>query len=156
MSRISWRVIAVVMGILALAGCGQSPQPPPSPPPTATSNDPVHIRTNATSYQVGDTITVMLSNQSSQTIYFLNHQTNCTVVSVQLQTDSGWTPLNNCAAGGISSWQTLKAGESLTVMLKTSSDSRWTAGIYRAVLNYHPSSQTGPMKVTFSATFQLT
>jgi hypothetical protein len=49
----------------------------------ATRTGLVMLHTNAQYYRKDDTISVPLSNQSDQTIYFPDHLTNCTVVLLQ-------------------------------------------------------------------------
>src|SRR5258708_454884 len=50
---------------------------------SAVRTGPVTLYVGAQFYRTGDTISVTLSNQSNQTIYFPDHLTNCTVILLQ-------------------------------------------------------------------------
>lgn len=121
----------------------------------AGSTGPVTLGIGAASYQTTSTITVTLSNHSTQTIYFPDHLTNCTVVLLQRQVNGNWEAVNKCALAILTRWHSLAPGQSLTVNLAPSPSRPWTAGIYRATLSYRTSSRSGPQTTIYSPGFQV-
>src|SRR5947209_2313351 len=78
-------------------------------PPAATSSSTHAVKTgsvtlhaDASFYRTSDSISVTLSNQSNQTIYFPDHLTNCTVILLQgqkvkpLAGENGQAGINPC------------------------------------------------------------
>ena len=93
----------------------------------------VKLTLDGASYQVGDPISVTLSNQSTQAIDFPDHLTECSVIQLQCQENGNWNEVNSCFKGIPTRTITLEAGRDLTVKLVSSSAS---AGLYRAALTY--------------------
>ena len=161
-----WLLLMGIMLIPALlAGCGQpsstgggthaTPTPTNTPLPTATTG-PVTLRVGATSYHTTDTISVTLSNQSTQAIYFPDHLTNCTVIQLQHQVNEHWENVNACLLMTPTRLHKLDAGESLTVALVSSASRPWVAGLSRATLRYSTSPTFGGLTTTIaSAGFQV-
>ena len=164
------------MTVLAfLAGCGPNtsngatglPTTTTVPSTTATSTStqavrmgPVTLHTDAPFYRTGDTISVTLSNQSSQTIYFPDHLTNCTVILLQRQKvqpladENGQAGINPCRLGIATRIHSLGAGQRLVVSLVAPSNG-WLTGIYRATLSYRTSLNAGPEMTIYSAAFTV-
>lgn len=146
-------IVGTIIALALLAGCkpnSTNGSPPPSEPtptattnpsPTATtkssptpSNGLVTLHVAATAYQTSDTISVTLSNQSTQTIYFPDHLTNCTVILLQhQQVDGNWQAVNPCRLATPTRLHTLDAGKSLEVTLLSK---QWLSGLYHATLGY--------------------
>ncbi len=167
----------LIMGLMLipalLAGCGQqsstgggtnatptpthvpSPAVTKTPFPTATPG-PVTLRVGATSYHPTDTISVTLSNQSTQAIYFPDHLTNCTVIQLQRRVYGNWENVNACLLMTPTRLHKLDAGKSLTVALVSSAARPWAVGLYHATLRYS-TAQTfgGPTTTIDSAGFQV-
>ncbi len=167
----------VISGVLAalglLAGCGQNfpagaanPSPAPtsfssSPTAGATSTvagGPITMRTDALLYQPGDPIVVTLSNGSKQTIYFPDHQTNCTVILLQrlnvqpLAEGGKTTAINPCRLGMPTSIHSLGPGQRQVVTL-VAPKGGWPVGRYLATLNYWLSPSVGPVMSLSSPAF---
>jgi hypothetical protein len=159
----------LIMGLMMipalLAGCGQqsstgggtnaTPTPTKTPLPTATTG-PVTLRVGATSYHTTETISVTLSNQSTQAIYFLDHLTNCTVIQLQRQVNEHWENVHACLLMTSTRLHKLDAGKRLMVALVSSAARPWAVGLSRATLRYG-TSQTfgGPTTTIYSAGFQV-
>jgi hypothetical protein len=175
--------LLIVFGIVAfltlLTGCGPAtstgqsghplatttPSPGAEPSPGATSTPtgtvsagPVTLHVDASSYQVYDTISVTLSNQSNQTIYFPDHLTDCSVILLQQlegqspTSGSGPSSVSPCRAEMVTRMHTLAPRQSLSVSLVAPSNG-WSPGLYRAALSY-----TIPLKGTttiYSGTFPV-
>src|SRR5215470_10732801 len=111
-----------------LAGCGQqrstgggthaTPTPTPVPSPAVIKTPlprawtgAVNLRVGATSYHPTATISVTLSNQRTQTIYFPDHLTNCTVIQLQRQVDGNWENVHACLLLTLTRLHRLDAGQ---------------------------------------------
>ncbi len=71
---------------------------------SAVRTGPVTLHVGAQFYRTGDTISVTLSNQSNQTIYFPDHLTNCTVILLQRQKVQSVVAANGQAVSGSRKW----------------------------------------------------
>jgi hypothetical protein len=162
--------------ILALlAGCGPNTSDGATSLPTTTTGPsttatrastqavrtgPVTLHADAPFYRTGDTISVTLSNQSSQTIYFPDHLTNCTVILLQRQKvqplagENGQAGINPCRLGIATRIHSLDAGQRLVVRLVAPFNG-WLTGLYRATLSYRMSLNAGPATTTYSAAFTV-
>ncbi len=167
-------VIFSTLTVLALlAGCGSetaanrtdlsssTPEPSPTTGGTSTAGTgPVTLRVDANYYQKGDTITVTLSNQSNQTIYFPDHLTNCTVIILQLPKvqpkagDGVQGIVNPCRLAIATRIHSLGTGHHLDVRL-VAPPGGWTPGIYHASLTYRTSPDAGPSTTISSAAFTV-
>ena len=159
----------LIMGIMLipalLAGCGEyrstgsgtnaTPAPTNTPFPTATTG-PVTLRVGAMSYHPTETISVTLSNQSTQAISFLDHLTNCTVIQLQRQVHGNWENVHACLLLTPTRLHRLDASKRLPVALVSSAARRWAVGLYHATLRYS-TTQTfgGPTTTIDSAGFQV-
>jgi hypothetical protein len=130
-------------------------------PPTVTT-EPSHpagtgfvtLRTDALSYRGSDAISVTLSNQRLQTIQFLDHLTNCTVVLLQREVNGSWESLNLCKLMIVTRIHTLDPGQSLTIKLVAPAN-HWLPGIYRVSLSYDASRDSSYTITIYSAIFQV-
>jgi hypothetical protein len=127
-----------------------------SVPPT----NAITLTTDHASYTTSATIIVTLINGRSTSIFAFDHQTSCTILTLQRQTASGWQPVGGCAQGRMTVQVEIKAGANMKITLSPSAGqihpAPWPAGTYRAVLNYSLQKQemaTGSMAV--SPTFSL-
>jgi hypothetical protein len=169
--------VLLIMGLMLipalLAGCGQqsssgggtnatptlTPVPSPAvtkPPfPTATTGV-VSLRVGAMSYYPTETISVTLSNQSTQAIYFPDHLTNCTVIQLQRQVHGTWKDVNACLLLTPTRLHRLDASKSLTVALVSRAARPWAVGLYHATLRYNTAQPFGVLTMTIdSARFQI-
>lgn len=152
-----WKVTAVGMlvvtllagcapvGLGALGGLGTA-----EPLPTATSG-PVTLRTAATSYHIGDTVTVTLSNATSGAIHFQNMRSYCTDLLVQQRDDSEWKGVGPCPLRGVTILHQLEPGRSQSFTIRPE-----TAGVYRIELDYFTALDGTPPTTIYSAGFQMT
>jgi hypothetical protein len=176
-------IFSALTAMALLAGCGSNttanqtglststPEPSSSatakPSPTTSGNStaaastgPVTLQTDARYYQKDDTITVTLSNQSNQTIYFPDHLTNCTVILLQrlkvqpLAGDDVQGIFDPCRLATATLIHSLGAGQRLVVRLVASS-SGWAPGFYRATLSYRTSLDAGPSTSISSVVFTV-
>lgn len=163
-------MVSMLLMLAICAGCGPnfsssatgSPTTPTTstpPSPTATSTrggttGPITLHTTAAFYQVGDTITVNVNNRSSQTIYFPDHLTDCTVILLQREkvqpqaSGTGQDGINLCELAIVTRIHSLGPGGSLAVKLVAPRNG-WLVGLYHATLSYRISSTAGsPVTIT--------
>jgi hypothetical protein len=157
-----WRSAAIALGLLGcllLAACGVTPAPGlggqssanTTPAPTGTPATPAAADTQLPSgsvvltvasgeYTRSSTIIVTLTNRSSGSIFAYDHQTSCTILSLQRQTSGGGQTVGACALGILTRQIEIRAGETMKIALApgagTIRAAPWPAGTYHAVLRY--------------------
>ena len=155
-----WLLIMGLMLIPALlASCGQQRSTAGgtnATPVLRAWTGAVSLRVGATSYHPTETISVTLSHQSTQAIYFLDHLTNCTVIQLQRRVDGNWENVNMCLLLTAMRLHKLDAGKRLTVALVSSAARPWAVGLYHTTLRYRSSRPFGgPTTSIASAGFQV-
>jgi hypothetical protein len=113
-------------------------------------------------YPTTGVITTSIFNGSTVPIYVANHQTSCTIVSLQMLDNSGWTTVRTCRLMTVTGIIKIAAGATTMVQLMASagqiSSTPWLAGTYRAKLSYGTSPMTtGPAfsSTVYSAEFTV-
>jgi outer membrane lipopolysaccharide assembly protein LptE/RlpB len=116
----------------------------------------VTVRVSASGYHVHDTIMVTISNNTSQTISFADHQSNCTIVLLQHQNAANWGQVNLCKLMTLTRFLSLKAGQSTTATLHASGTD-WQTGTYRVAFSYvmGADGHQGSTGVVYSPIFQV-
>ena len=140
-------------GVTPTTGSGPTSHPtqPPAQPPTGA----VILQVGAASYPPGSVVHVTIKNQSNQAINFADHQTNCTVLTVQRQVGDSWQKMAPCRLEILTRLHTLNAGASMDVSINTAGP--WPAGVYRARLDFRAGSDTVPggAGTVYSSEFSL-
>ncbi|HEU4784631.1 MAG TPA: hypothetical protein VFS83_14915 [Ktedonobacterales bacterium] len=160
LARVGW--IVPVALVLTLAACGvtttggQQPGGATSSPPTATATSTatpgrtpvssvlptsaITLTTDHASYTASATIIVTLINHRSTSIFTFDHQTSCTILTLQRQTTSGWQTVGGCSLGRMTAQVEIQAGATMKITIAPTAGqihpTPWAAGTYRAVLNY--------------------
>lgn len=173
-------IFGALMCLALLAGCGSNTvtnqnglststpdhsssavvKPSPTNATSVARTGPVTLYTDASNYRTSDTITVTLSNQSNQTIYFPDHLTNCTVILLQRPKfqpragDDVQGIVNPCRLAIVTRIHSLGAGQRLDVRL-VASPGGWAPGIYHASLTYRTSLDAGPSTTISSTAFTV-
>jgi hypothetical protein len=96
------------------------------------SSDRVSVTTDKSEYEVGETIVGKVANGNDQTIVTWDHQSNCTIVTVEKQEASGWVPVAPCPL--LSPVLPVKIGPRMEVLVKLlagSFNNRFEPGTYR-------------------------
>jgi hypothetical protein len=144
--------LGAIAALILLVGCSSMGGASESLPPGTAG--PVTLSVDSTSHSTSDTIVVTLNNQSKQTIYYFDHQTNCTVIQLQQQVNGKWETMSNCGLGRVSVLHQLNAGQQMTVTLDAP-HGHWPTGTYRAALSYSTSKQSRPTTFIYSEGFQI-
>lgn len=163
-----------VSGVALLAGCGRtanvsgssgSPQAgttaPATPSPAGSqSGGPVTLTLDRQRYTAGATITVMIHNGLSATIWAADHQTSCTVVTAERLAGGQWQAVAGCRLMTPTRLVPLPAGSATEQLLHvqgTPLGGMWQAGTYRVALTYSAGDELtgGRGGVAYSAQFTL-
>lgn len=153
-----WRGIGLGLPlalVLALAACGVSttgmqPGGGTNGTPTATSGgtpmssvpptNAIGLSSDKSSYMPSSTINVTLINRRSTSVFAFDHQTACTILTLQRQTTGGWQSVGGCALGRATQLVEIKAGATMQIALAPGAGqlkpSPWPAGTYRVVFAY--------------------
>ncbi len=168
--------------VLLLAACGvttgatnatQTPggaQASPSASPSATASaaatltlqpGTVAIALDQSHYTTSDTINATILNGLDHTIYAADHHTDCTVLVVEQQSDSGWQSVGRCLLATVTRLVPFAASSQTAVQLAIGQAGNggvtWGAGTYRISLSYVNSDLATPDSgsTVYSATFTL-
>ncbi|HEU5439233.1 MAG TPA: hypothetical protein VFU88_08070 [Ktedonobacterales bacterium] len=167
----------VLAGMLAalviLAGCGVTgagagtgtststttplASPTASPVPTGPTilQGLVTVTLGKTRYATGENITVYINNGQSQSIWVANHQTSCSLVTLELQSGSVWREIAPCQLKTPTGLIEIKPGTSNTQhVLAPGRPAAWPTGTYRVRLTY-ALQRLGPSTTTYSGTFTV-
>jgi hypothetical protein len=131
------------------------PSPPPAPQPI---HGTVTLAVNAVPLSAHDAITFTLKNETNQAIFFADHQSECTVILLQMvpgsQDNGQWQTLAPCKVLTMTRLHMLAAGQSLTITFMPPSR-QWTPGLYRGVLSYTATETDVQRKTIFSNSFKV-
>lgn len=178
------RLSFVVAALLALGACGVSgagtvAQSTPSttviisPAPSATATSASAASTGAVivivdqqHYGTKDTIVVRVTNGLSNNIYAGNHQTDCTIVTLEMSSGGAWQPTGACRTEIATIFLPVRAGTTSTFDLAPNGgqfkSSGWITGTYHVALRYtlsNPesgnSAPPSSFETVYSATFSI-
>jgi hypothetical protein len=144
-------VLASLALCLLLAACGQTTGSDSAP----GSSGPIHVSVGSSTFHRSDAISVTIANQGSNDIYAADHQSQCTIVQVQMRSGTVWQTIDKCAVMTPTRMHLVGHGTSQTVTL-AAPHGGWPAGGYRAALFYSQNaSPSGSMSLAYSAEFQV-
>lgn len=142
--------------------------PTPGGPATATPIPPggtmtpgaVTLALSATSYTAGQPIVVTIHNGLNTTIMTADHKTNCSMVTLQMQTANGWVDLAPCKLMIATRLVELAAQSATPIALGSGTQAataNWGAGTYRVMFTYGTTPQNAPVGagIIYSATFTI-
>lgn len=131
----------------------------------SASTGPVTVTVDQQHYGTKDTVVVRVTNGLSTNIYAQNHETACTIVTLEMSAGGTWQPAGECREGILTTFIPVRAGTSATFDLIPGGgqlkSGAWTAGTYRVVLHYTASNPDGSaappssFNSAYSATFTI-
>lgn len=180
----------ILAGILAIAGCGlttssaigrngtssagertvqqsQPSQPSPSPTLSASgvSQNPatqgqVTVTMNKAHYTTTDSITATIFNGLATSISSADHQTQCTVLTVEMLQNNQWVPVAPCRSMIATRIVPFAAGSQTPVSLVRvggAAQGSFPPGTYRAKFTYMSgqSGRPGPAATVYSGPFTI-
>lgn len=111
--------------------------------PTTPSNQVV-VGTDKTAYQEQEPVALRINNDTAQTIATYDHQSFCSVVTVQRQNGSDWEEVAPCLLGRMSKLITIASRDQIDFNLPTeSAASKLSPGIYRLEFTYWKTDANG-------------
>lgn len=152
--------VALLIGCVCLAACGQSTGAPAAEsgenqaatgttqtlaestpvsntttPAATVSTGPVRLALGQSQFHPGDMVTVTVENGLSHGITTTDHRTNCTVIQLEEFMNDSWQPVEKCSALTLTRMVEVAAGSSLQqrVGIPTGIGA---AGKYRMMLTY--------------------
>lgn len=91
-------------------------------------------------YTASDTINATILNGLDHTIWAADHQTDCTILSVEQQTNSGWDRVGRCMLASVTRFVPISASSRMAVTIAMGQAGNggvaWSAGTFRVVLTY--------------------
>jgi hypothetical protein len=99
----------------------------------------VTLRPGQTHAGVTDTLTVTVVNDLPEAIQVEDHQSDCTIVTLERQEGSGWLAVASCQLETPTRLLSIPPGSTQTVTLKPEGGpppGSWQAGTYRFALRY--------------------
>src|SRR5215813_13419598 len=125
------------------------------------SSDRVSVTTERTEYDVSETIVAKVANGNDQTIVTTDHQSNCTILTMEKQEANDWVAVAPCPL--LSPVLPVKIGPHLEVLVKflpESFNNRFEPGTYRLRFLWHfigdNGQPAGNLMNTYSPQFTLT
>lgn len=118
----------------------QAAPPQNTPAPTtmpSTAGDKVTLTLNKRNYGTNERISVTITNGLSKAITTMDHQSACTVVTLQMQVNNQWQTRSPCLLKTATRLITILAGSSITQSLTPGVTNSWPNGLYRLVFNYN-------------------
>jgi hypothetical protein len=111
-------------------------------------------------YGASDGIIATVVNGLATTIWVADHQTNCSILTVEIQQGTQWVPVGRCRSMIATRMMPIAGGSQTPVQLLNAGSApqnTWPAGTYRAKLTYMSSetSATGPSGVVYSSLFTI-
>lgn len=135
--------------------------PAASPAASATPTGVTIVRGSVTvtldkaQFIPGEAIVVSINNGLPQSIFVADHQTRCSLVTLELQTGSGWQAMAPCLMMTPTGTIEIKAGTTnIQRLLAPSQPPEWPAGTYRVRLPY-AFQRFGSPKIIYSTTFAV-
>ena len=141
--------------------------PAATPTPAAAPDGAVTATVDRQRYGPTDTIGVTVTNSHQYDIFAANHQTACTLVTLQRNDNGAWTPVGGCSEGIMTALVPLRAGASETFRLSPGGGrlkpTPWPVGTYRVAFTYTTKvtspaaggSPTAGFGTVYSATFMV-
>lgn len=151
MRRRSPYVLVGMALCLLLAACGQTT----GSNSTTGASGSVQVSVDASAYHGSDPISVTIANQGSSDIYAADHQSQCTIVQLQMQSGNTWQMMGKCAVMTPTRMHLL-GHEASQVISLVPPKGGWPAGTYRVTLSYSQSkTPAGNPSEAHSAQFQV-
>ncbi len=151
MRRQSPYVLVGLAVCLLLAACGQTTSSNLAP----GSSGSVQVTVGASTYQRSDAISVTIANQGGSDIFAADHQSQCTIVQLRMQSGNTWQQMGKCAVMTPTRMHQISQGASQVVTL-AAPQGGWAAGTYRVSLAYSSTQKPGgAVSEALSAEFQV-
>jgi hypothetical protein len=152
--------VLVALTAFGLVACGRATEGVGS----VSTIEPTHgvvVEVGAASYATNDTIAVTVRNNLGSGIIATDHQSSCTIVQVQIESNGSWQNQGGCSLGMPTRQIPLAAGSVTGVPVAPGagqiSAKPWPTGTYRVAFTYvvGTSVTSGASETVYSATFTV-
>ncbi|HZC06673.1 MAG TPA: hypothetical protein VE338_13640 [Ktedonobacterales bacterium] len=154
------RGVVISLPAIGLVACGLAAQGN-GPGGVTGPTHGVSVEVGATTYAATETITVIVRNALGASIIATDHQTSCTIVQLQIETNGSWQNQGGCALGTATRQIVLEAESNTPVTVAPGAGQikvkPWPAGSYRVAFTYRTGSVAtpGPSETVYSQTFTV-
>lgn len=129
------------------------PNAPQVTPGAAGATGKVTVTVGSQVATLCDTIQVVIANGTSAPVYTTDYQSECSIVTIELQVGSAWQPIGRCMLGRPTRLVQIPAGAAALVRLAPTGTSRfgggpWAPGAYRVAFSYGAAPDFGGMNST--------
>ncbi len=151
------------LGDTSVQQSNQSGSPTPGTPgasPSQLTRGQVRLTMDKAHYAAGDAITATIANGLTTSIWTADHQTSCSVLTVELRQGDQWQAVAPCRLMIATRMVQIAASSQTPVKLlnaSTDPQSAWPAGTYRAKLSYRAGAEyaSGADTTLYSALFTI-
>lgn len=150
-------MIGLVAGFLLLAGCGMSGSIGSSSGSGGVTSGQVTVATSKQQYGSSETVVVTITNGLANAILAPDHQSDCTVVTIERLANQTWQPQNMCQLKSATRLVSLPSGSTLTPQVRPpalNGAAGWLPGTYRVAFEYRQSASDQGSTI-YSATFTI-
>jgi hypothetical protein len=150
-------MIGLVAGFVLLAGCGMSGSTGGSSGSHSVTSGQVTVATNKQQYGSSETVVVTITNGLPNAILAPDHQSDCTVVTIERLANQTWQPQNMCQLKSATRLVSLPSGSTLTPQVRPPALNGavgWLPGTYRVAFEYRQNASDQGSTV-YSASFTI-
>jgi hypothetical protein len=150
-----WPTIGLAAGLVLLAGCGLSGPSGSGSGIGSPTPGQVTLATNQQRYAPSDIVVVTVTNGLATRILAADHQSNCTMVTIERQSDQTWQPQNPCRLMSPTRLIPIESGSAISQQLQplqATGTAGWAPGTYRIAFTYRLSAPDEGTTI-FSASF---
>lgn len=157
------RGVVIALPAISLVACGSAALGDGAASGTGTTG-PTHgvvVDVGKSAYATTETIAVTVRNQLPDSIIATDHQTACTIVQLQIESNGSWQNQGGCALGIATRQVVVAAASAMPVNVDPAAGQikvkPWPAGSYRIAFTYRTGSiaTPGPSETVYSQTFTV-
>lgn len=150
-------MLGLAAGLMLLAGCGMSGTTGSSPAPGGVTSGQVTVAPSKQQYGSSETVVVTIANGLPAGILAPDHQSDCTVVTIERLTNQAWQPQNMCQLKSPTRLVSLSSGSALAQQVRPPTSGvtpGWSPGTYRIAFAYRQN-PTDQGTTIYSASFTI-
>lgn len=128
--------IALCLVSLAVAACGATAGGSTGGTPVSTTppTQAVSLATDHASYSPTTSIVVTITNRRQASVYSMDHQSLCAIVTLELQINGAWVTQRPCKL--MIATRIVEVAPGTTQITLAPGDTPWPVGAYRLVFHY--------------------
>lgn len=129
-------LIALCLALLGAPACTQSASQPGGGTSVSTTppTQAVVLTTDQSSYSPSSTIVVTITNRRQVSVFSMDHQSLCAVITLERLAETAWAPQRPCRL--MSPTRIVEVVAGTTQITLAPGDAPWLVGTYRVVFHY--------------------